>query len=127
MVENELKGFCSWEDASDLVHRIRLVKSPAELEYVREAGRLCDAALVALHDTIAPGVDESLLYSRMDSAILEQGGDYTRQVARSLRQVMVHCWSDTSAVDPGSVTMTRCSWSLALRRVTTMPQSCAPS
>ena len=76
MVESELKGFCSWEDASDLVHRIRLVKSPAELEYVREAGRLCDAALVALHDTIAPGVDESLLYSRMDSAILEQGGDY---------------------------------------------------
>ena len=35
------------EDASDLVRRLRLVKSPAELAHIRTAGRLADAAVTA--------------------------------------------------------------------------------
>ncbi len=75
MVRGALDGFCSHEDATDLVQGLRLIKSPAEQEYVRKAGALCDDALKALNETIAPGVDEGLLYSRMMQAILEGGGD----------------------------------------------------
>ena len=39
MVDAALQGFCRTEDASDLVRLLRLVKSPAELSYVRRAGR----------------------------------------------------------------------------------------
>src|SRR5688572_2548824 len=46
-VEAALDGFCQLEEASDLVSILRGVKSPAELQYVREAARLGDAALVA--------------------------------------------------------------------------------
>src|SRR5262249_25003188 len=42
MVDAALEGFCRTEDASDLVRLLRLVKSPAELAYVRQAGRLAD-------------------------------------------------------------------------------------
>lgn len=75
MVESALREFCRLEDATDLVQGLRLIKSPAELDYVREAGRLADAALAALHEAIEPGVDEGHLYAVMLNAILEGGGD----------------------------------------------------
>ena len=39
-----LDGFCELADASELVSRLRLIKSPAELEHVRVAARLADDA-----------------------------------------------------------------------------------
>tara|TARA_B100000676_G_scaffold16938_1_gene15014 strand:- start:946 stop:2100 length:1155 start_codon:yes stop_codon:yes gene_type:complete len=75
MVRNALDGFCYHEDVTDLVQTLRLVKSPAEQEYVRKSGALCDEALKALNEAIEPDVDEGLLYSRMSQAIFEGGGD----------------------------------------------------
>jgi Xaa-Pro dipeptidase len=40
-----LDGFCTLIDASDLVSRLRLVKSPAEIVYVRRAAELADPPL----------------------------------------------------------------------------------
>jgi len=75
MVRHALDGFCNHSDATDLIQGLRLIKSPAEMEYVRKAGALCDDALKALNEAIEPGVDEGILYSRMMQAILEGGGD----------------------------------------------------
>jgi Xaa-Pro dipeptidase len=75
MVRHALDGFCSHSDATDLIQGLRLIKSPAEMAYVRKAGTLCDDALKALNHAIEPGVDEGILYSRMMQAILEGGGD----------------------------------------------------
>src|SRR3712207_9107894 len=41
-VEAALDGFCALVDASDLVTRLRAVKSEAETAYVRKAARLAD-------------------------------------------------------------------------------------
>jgi len=76
LVQGVLDGFCAWEDATDLVQSQRLIKSEAELIYVRKAGALADAALGALNEAIAPGVDEGHLYAVMTNEILEGGGDY---------------------------------------------------
>jgi Xaa-Pro dipeptidase len=76
LVEGALEGFATHEDATDLIQGLRLIKSPAELEYVRKAGQLADAALTALHEAIEPGVDEGHLYAVMMNAIFEGGGDY---------------------------------------------------
>ena len=38
MVDAALEGFCHLHDASDLVRMVRLVKSPAELDFMRKAG-----------------------------------------------------------------------------------------
>ena len=55
MVDAALSGFCRTEDASDLVRLLRLVKSPAELRYVRRAGELADAALAVANRLTVPG------------------------------------------------------------------------
>lgn len=75
-VEAALDGFCRFSDASGLVDRVRAVKSPAELECVRRAGRLADAALAAGLARTAPGADEGHILAAMQGAVFEGGGDY---------------------------------------------------
>ena len=61
------------EDASELVRRLRLVKSPAELAHIRTAGRLADAAVTAVAATAAPGVLDAELAAASLRAILAGG------------------------------------------------------
>lgn len=74
-LEAALDGFCALEDASDLVSRLRVVKSPAEIACVRRAAELADAALDAAHDTIGPGAFEGDVLAAMHGAIYRGGGD----------------------------------------------------
>lgn len=75
-VEQQLSGFCTLEDASDLVSRLRVVKSPAEIEYVRRAGKLADAALEQANELAAPGVFEGDILAAMQGVVFSGGGDY---------------------------------------------------
>jgi Xaa-Pro dipeptidase len=68
-------GFADLVDASDLVTRLRAVKSPAELAYVRAAAKLADAALDAAHAEIRPNAFEGDILAAMHSAIYRGGGD----------------------------------------------------
>jgi Xaa-Pro dipeptidase len=68
-------GFATLIDASDLVTRLRAVKSAAELVYVRQAAKLADAALDAAHAEIRPGAFEGDILAAMHGAIFRGGGD----------------------------------------------------
>lgn len=72
----ELDGFCVTEDASDVVNRLRVVKSPAEMEYVRRAARLADAAYAAAVERTSAGASEARILAAMQAAVLEGDGDY---------------------------------------------------
>lgn len=72
-----LDGFCRHEDASELVSRLRLIKSPAEIAYVRQAAALADDALDAGMATIRPGADEGEILAAMQGAVFKGGGDYS--------------------------------------------------
>jgi Xaa-Pro dipeptidase len=74
-LEAALDGFCALEDASDLVSRLRVVKSAAELAYVRQAAELADRALDAAHEAIAPGAFEGDVLAAMHGAVYRGGGD----------------------------------------------------
>ncbi len=76
LVEAALEGFCRLEDASDLVSRLRLVKSPAELAYVRRAAELADDALEEGLRLTAPGAFEGDILAAMQGAVFRGGGDY---------------------------------------------------
>src|SRR5438477_3990661 len=65
MVDAALDGFCRTEDASDLVRLLRLVKSPAELVYVRRAGKLADEALAVANRMTVPGAPVGGIYAGM--------------------------------------------------------------
>jgi Xaa-Pro dipeptidase len=75
MVDAALHGFCRTEDASDLVRLLRLVKSPAELAYVRRAGELADEALAVARRLTVPGARVGAIYGEMQKAILAGDGD----------------------------------------------------
>ena len=71
-----LDGFCTHEDASTLVSQMRIIKSPAELDYVRRAAALADEALVEAHNLATPGRPEQEILAAMESVIFRGGGDY---------------------------------------------------
>jgi Xaa-Pro dipeptidase len=75
-VEASLQGFCTLEDASDLVSLQRVVKSAAEIEYVRKAASLADDALEAAIELTGEGVFDGDILAAMQSAIFSGGGDY---------------------------------------------------
>ena len=68
-------GFATLSDASDLVSRQRLVKSPAEIAYVRKAAELADLALDEAHRLAAPGTSEAEILAAMQSIIIRNDGD----------------------------------------------------
>jgi Xaa-Pro dipeptidase len=70
-----LDGFCKLEDSSDLVSRLRVVKSPAEIAYVRKAAELADLALDEANRIAAPGAFEGDILAAMQGAIIRGGGD----------------------------------------------------
>jgi Xaa-Pro dipeptidase len=71
-----LEGFARTVDASDLVDRLRLVKSPTEITFVRRAAELADAALEAATRETRAGADEGEILAAMQGAVLRGGGDY---------------------------------------------------
>jgi Xaa-Pro dipeptidase len=75
-VDAALDGFVKLTDASDLVNMIRVVKSPAELKFVRKAGELGDAALKAAIRKTKPGADEGEILAAQQAAVFSGGGDY---------------------------------------------------
>ena len=75
-VRAAIEGRCGYEDSSELVSRLRLIKSEAELEYVRRAAALADDALAAAQRLATAGTPEQKVLAGMQSAIFEGGGDY---------------------------------------------------
>lgn len=69
-------GCATLEDASGLVDRLRAVKSPAEIIYVKKAAKLALAARTAAIEMIGDGVDEGDILAAMQGAIFKGGGDY---------------------------------------------------
>ncbi|WP_206454157.1 M24 family metallopeptidase [Aurantimonas marina] len=75
-VEERLGSFASLKDASPLIPMLRAVKSPAEIDMVREAARFADDAFAAARPLIRPGADEAEILAAMQGEVLRQGGDY---------------------------------------------------
>lgn len=75
MVDAALDGFCRTEDASDLVRLLRLVKSEAELAYVRRSGELGDLIIQVSRESTRPGVTVKSVYANMIQALVAGGGD----------------------------------------------------
>ena len=76
LLEAALAGFCPLEDASDIVSRLRVVKSDAEMKYVRQAAELADLACDEAYRLTGPGTDEGDILAAMQGVIFAGGGDY---------------------------------------------------
>lgn len=75
-VDAALDGFAKATDASDLVSALRLIKSDAELTYVRRAAELADDAFHAAVGATHASADEGDILAAMQGAVFKGGGDY---------------------------------------------------
>jgi Xaa-Pro dipeptidase len=76
LLENALQDFCTQADASDLVSKLRVVKSEAEMVYVRKAAELADRAYDEAYRLAGAGADEGNILAAMQGVIFAGGGDY---------------------------------------------------
>lgn len=76
LLDNQLQSFGEIVDASSIVSRLRLIKSPAEIVHVERAAALSDDALAAALPLIVPGGSEAAILAALQNAILAGGGDY---------------------------------------------------
>lgn len=70
-----LEGWCELVDASDLIRLMRLVKSPAELDHHRQAGRILDQACARAIELTKPGAEEGHILAEIYRVIWEAGAD----------------------------------------------------
>lgn len=75
LVRRRLDGWCALVDASHLVRALRVVKSPAEIAYVRRSAELADRSLLAMLDAAGPRVFEGRIAAAGAVPLLEGGGD----------------------------------------------------
>ena len=75
LVREALEEWCELVDGSEVVRGLRLVKSEAELAYVRSAAALADDAVDAVYERARPGIPDSLLAAASLEAMLAGGGD----------------------------------------------------
>ena len=75
-VRAAIEDHCDYEDCSELVSQFRLVKSDAEIDYVRKAAALADDALAAAQRLTTAGTPEQEVLAGMQSAVFQGGGDY---------------------------------------------------
>ena len=75
-LDEQLQTFGQISDASGIVNRLRLFKSPAEIKKAEKAANLADDALDAALPLIKQGGDEAAILAAMQGAIFSGGGDY---------------------------------------------------
>lgn len=63
-------------DGSDLVSELRIRKSPAELEIVREAGRIADGAMDDAVAALRPGLTELQFAGEIEYALRKRNSEY---------------------------------------------------
>jgi Xaa-Pro dipeptidase len=67
--------WCKLEDDDHLIRKLRLVKSPAEIDIMRRAGRICDRSLDRVIEAARPGILDSELKAAYLTSILGDGAD----------------------------------------------------
>tara|TARA_B100000579_G_C22795968_1_gene837158 strand:- start:254 stop:1405 length:1152 start_codon:yes stop_codon:yes gene_type:complete len=76
MLNKSLENYCLIEDKSELITKLRVVKSKEEITYVKKAAELADIALERVWRIARAGVSESKILAEMNKVIFEGGGDY---------------------------------------------------
>jgi Xaa-Pro dipeptidase len=75
-LNRSLENYCEVRDESELITKLRAVKSKEEIIYVKKAADLADNALNEAWKYAKAGASEAKILAEMQKAVLEGGGDY---------------------------------------------------
>jgi Xaa-Pro dipeptidase len=93
-------------DATDVVLEARLIKSPAELTYHREASAIADYAMTRVLQALRPGISEVHLAGIASQALGEAGSEYSAippMVVSGPRSALVHAMASRRTIGVGDV------------------------
>lgn len=97
---------CEVVDGTRLVAAARKLKSPLEIEAVREAARIGDIGLQAALDKIAVGMTELDVYAEIIYAMAKAGGEnpaITLPVVSGKKNACFHAMSSRKKIAPGDI------------------------
>ena len=76
LLNQSLDKYFKIEDKSELISKLRVIKSSEEISYVKKAAELADKALDEVWKHAKAGVSEGKILAEMQKIIFENGGDY---------------------------------------------------
>ncbi len=100
------KRGCKVVDAADIVRAVRSVKSPKELEYVRQASGVADIGMRAALEVLRPGMTELQVYGEVVRAMAQAGGEnpaITMPVASGRKSACAHALASTKKIRRGEI------------------------
>ena len=101
----------TWLDSAPLMWDLRVVKSPQEVAYMREACRITDAGIVAALETVREGVTERELQVVMGTTMMREGADTVRSLSIASgpqRYAMLNAPATSRALRPGEMVTFDC-------------------
>ena len=75
-LNKSLENYCNVEDQSELITKLRVIKSEEEIIFVKKAAELADNALDQAWKNAKAGASEAKILAEMQKVVLEGGGDY---------------------------------------------------
>jgi Xaa-Pro aminopeptidase len=96
----------TWTDTTWMVAECRLVKSPAELAYQRQAAQMADHAMRAALEALRPGISEVEVAGRAAKALGDAGSEYAAippMCASGRRSALVHAMPKRLTMGLGDV------------------------
>ena len=95
-------------DASDTVAALRLIKSPAEVDYIRQAARTVEAGMRAGLAAVEAGRLDNVVASEILRALVAAGSEYVGLwpfVCTGLRSSTMHATWERNTIRPGDVVL----------------------
>ena len=96
----------TFTDSSYIIPEERLVKTPEELAYQRQAGLIADFAMNKVIEALRPGISEVALAGIAAAALGEAGGEHAAippMVVSGERSALVHCMAGRRTIGVGDV------------------------
>ncbi len=100
------KEGCRVVDGTDVVRRVRSVKSRQEMAYTEEAARIADIGMRAAMESIRPGVTELEVYGEIICAMAKAGGEnpgITIPVVSGPKSACLHALASRRKIQPGDI------------------------
>ena len=90
-----------WHDTSLMIEDMKLIKSPAEQEYSRKAGKAASEGMRAALDRMEPGVTEDDLMAAAYSGLFKMGSEYPGLpplINGGVRHTMAHAMAEGNRI-----------------------------
>ena len=90
-------------DSTELMDRVRWIKTPEEVAALEAGARLLDEAYLEVLPSVRPGDTERLVHSRIIESCLRQGANWAHGILNSSRNTVAYGGEGDTAFEPGDI------------------------